>query len=163
MAKPKTMTRTARKIPGRKRMTRKPATRSDVRRKTARAPHAFIVNRLREEDFASGGLRDYVQYRNLGIDKATNGMVLAHVLRFCKPCDPAVVSKRHYHAVDFQMVYVLKGWIKSEFAGQGAHVMRAGDAWIQPSRIGHAVLDYSDDCELLEIVLPADFKTVELD
>jgi len=24
------------------------------------------------------------------------------------------------------------------------------------------VLDYSDDCEMLEIIVPADFKTVEL-
>jgi hypothetical protein len=25
------------------------------------------------------------------------------------------------------------------------------------------VLDYSDDCEVLEIILPADFRTVELE
>jgi len=25
------------------------------------------------------------------------------------------------------------------------------------------VLDYSDDCEVLEIILPADFETVELE
>jgi hypothetical protein len=25
------------------------------------------------------------------------------------------------------------------------------------------VLDYSDDCELLEIIIPADFDTVELE
>ena len=29
--------------------------------------------------------------------------------------------------------------------------------------IKHAVLDYSDDCELLEIIMPADFETVELE
>ena len=60
------------------------------------------------------------------------------------------------------MVYVLKGWIKSEFEGQGAHTFYAGSCWIQPPRIKHAVLGYSDDCELLEIVLPADFETVTL-
>jgi quercetin dioxygenase-like cupin family protein len=90
-------------------------------------------------------------------------MVLAHVLRFVKSCDPKIVSKQHLHDVDFQMVYVLEGWIKSEFAGQGAHVMKAGDAWIQPPRIKHKVLDYSDDCRLLEIVMPAEFETVELE
>jgi uncharacterized RmlC-like cupin family protein len=121
------------------------------------------VSHLRDQDFKGGGLRDYVEYRDLGISKATGGMVVAHVLRFCTPCDPAVVSQRHYHDVDFQMIYVLKGWIKSEFEGHGAHVMNAGDCWIQPPRIRHAVLDYSDDCQLLEIVLPADFKTVELE
>ena len=40
--------------------------------------------------------------------------------------------------------------------------MRAGDAWLQPQGIKHKVLDYSDDAEVLEIILPADFETVEL-
>jgi quercetin dioxygenase-like cupin family protein len=60
------------------------------------------------------------------------------------------------------MVYVLKGWIKTELEGQGEIVMRAGSCWIQPPHIEHVVLDYSDDCEVLEVILPADFKTVEL-
>ena len=41
--------------------------------------------------------------------------------------------------------------------------MRAGSAWIQPPRIEHVVLDYSHDCEVLEVILPADFRTVELE
>ena len=41
--------------------------------------------------------------------------------------------------------------------------MRPGSAWIQPAKIKHKVLDYSDDAEVLEIVLPANFETVELD
>ncbi len=129
----------------------------------ARPKHAFSVSHRRDEDFRSGGLRTYVQYRDLGVARATDGAVVAHVLRFVTPCDPAVVSKNHFHDVDFQMIYVLKGWIKTELEGQGAHVMQAGSAWTQPPRIKHKVLDYSDDCELLEIVLPADFETVELE
>ena len=58
---------------------------------------------------------------------------------------------------------MLKGWIKTAFDGHGAIVMRTGSCWIQPPRIEHKVLDYSDDCEVLEIVLPAEFKTVELE
>ena len=58
---------------------------------------------------------------------------------------------------------IYKGWIKTELYGQGAIVMRAGSAWIQPPRIEHVVLDYSNDCEVLEVILPADFATVELD
>ena len=57
------------------------------------------------------------------------------------------------------MIYVLKGWIKSEFEGEGTHVMKTGSCWLQPPAIKHTVLDYSDDCELLEIVMPADFAT----
>jgi mannose-6-phosphate isomerase-like protein (cupin superfamily) len=127
-----------------------------------RPKQRFIASHLREEDF-KGGLRSYANYRDLGISGATAGMVQAHVIRFVPPCRPEEVSKLHYHDVDFQMVYVLKGWIKAEFDGQGAIVMRTGSCWIQPPRIEHKVLDYSDDCEVLEIVLPADFETVELE
>lgn len=145
------------------------ARRSSARRKPQAKPHKparrkqrFVVSHHREEDFA-GGLRRYAKYRDLGIADATKGMVRAHVIRFVPPCDPMEVSKRHFHDVDFQMIYVLKGWIKTELDGQGAIVMRAGSAWIQPPRIKHVVLDYSDDCEVLEVILPADFKTVELE
>ena len=89
-------------------------------------------------------------------------MLLAHVVRFLPPCRPEVVSKRHYHDVELQMIYVLKGWIKGEYDGEVV-TLREGAAWLQPPRIEHRVLDYSDDCELLEIVVPANFKTVELE
>jgi len=41
--------------------------------------------------------------------------------------------------------------------------MKAGDSWLQPPSIKHKVLNYSDDCEVLEIVMPGNFKTVELE
>ena len=126
-----------------------------------RKPQIFRVSHSNEDDFELG-LRAYAKYRDLGMAKATGGMVQAHVIRFVPPCRPEDVSKLHYHDVEFQMVYVLKGWIKTELDGQGTHVMRPGSAWIQPPKIKHKVLDYSDDCELLEVILPADFETVEL-
>jgi quercetin dioxygenase-like cupin family protein len=126
------------------------------------AAQSFNVSHHREEDF-SVGLRRYAAYRDLGMAKATNGKVQAHVIRFVPPCNPEEVSKLHFHDVELQMIYVLKGWIKTELEGEGAHTMRAGSCWLQPPRIRHKVLDYSDDCEVLEIVLPADFKTVELE
>jgi len=101
-------------------------------------------------------------YHDLGIAPATGGMVQAHVIRMTKPFTAEEVAIPHYHDVDFQMVYVLKGWFRSEFEGQGAHTFHAGSCWIQPPRIKHTVLGYSDDCELLEIVLPAEFETVTL-
>jgi hypothetical protein len=38
--------------------------------------------------------------------------------------------------------------------------MREGSCWIQPPGIRHSVLGWSDDCELLEIILPAAHETV---
>jgi len=128
----------------------------------ARPKQTFNVSHLRAEDFRADGLRTYAQYRDLGMSKATNGLLQAHVIRMVPPCDPKVVSKRHYHDVDVQMIYVLKGWMKGEYDGQVV-TMREGTAWLQPPRIKHTVFDYSDDCELLEIILPAEFDTVELE
>ncbi len=129
--------------------------------KTPPRKQTFVASHHTPDAFEPG-LRRYAQYRDLGIAAATNGLARAHVIKMVPPCDPAEVSKRHYHDVEFQMVYVLKGWIKSEFDGEGAVTMREGSCWLQPPKIKHAVLDYSDDCELLEIILPADFETVEL-
>jgi quercetin dioxygenase-like cupin family protein len=122
----------------------------------------FTISHHREADFVEG-LRNYAKYRDLGIATATGGMVQAHVIRFVPPFEPKEASTPHYHEVDFQMIYVLKGWYKTEFEGEGVHTFEAGSCWIQPPRIKHAVRGYSDDCELLEIVLPAGFGTEELD
>jgi hypothetical protein len=143
---------------------RKPVKRATPAPKTkARPAQSFTVSHSREEDFRGDGLRTYAKYRDLGLSTATHGMVQAHVIRLLPPFRRDEVSKRHYHEVDFQMIYVLKGWIETELEGQGAIVMKEGSCWIQPPRIKHTVLGYSDDCEVLEIVLPADFKTVELE
>ena len=127
----------------------------------ARPKQKFTVSHHREADFRQG-LRAYAKYRDLGIAEATGGMARAHVIRFVPPFRPEEASTPHLHEVDFQMVYVLKGWYKTEFEGEGVHTFEAGSCWIQPSGIKHAVRGYSDDCELLEIVLPADFETVTL-
>jgi quercetin dioxygenase-like cupin family protein len=127
----------------------------------ARKPQRFTVSHHRDEDFDQG-LRAYSAYRDLGIAPATGGLVQAHVIRMTKPFTAEEVAIPHYHDVDFQMVYVLKGWFQSEFEGEGVHTFHAGSCWIQPPGIKHTVRGYSDDCELLEIVLPADFETVTL-
>lgn len=128
----------------------------------ARPKQRIAVSHHREEDFRADGLRTYAKYRDLGIADATHGLAQAHVIRLQGPCNPAEVSKLHYHDVEFQMVYVLKGWVKTYMEGQGETLMKEGSAWTQPPRIRHLIMDYSDDVELLEVILPAEFKTVEL-
>ena len=130
--------------------------------KKARPKQRVAISHHREEDFKADGLRAYASYRDLGIADATHGLARAHVIRLIGPCNPDEVSKLHYHDVEFQMVYVLKGWVKTYMDGHGETLMKEGSAWTQPPRIRHMVLDYSDDVELLEIILPADFRTVEL-
>jgi hypothetical protein len=168
---------TAKKAPAKKTAARVPAVRRPPTRRAravvpaprkvavpptrkAAAQH-FTVSHLNEADFLADGLRSYALYRDLGVAKATGGLCQAHVIRLLSPPTDEV-RKRHLHKVDLQLVYVLKGWVKNEFEGHGEQMMSAGSCWIQPSGIKHTVLDYSPDVELLEIVLPADFKTVEL-
>jgi mannose-6-phosphate isomerase-like protein (cupin superfamily) len=127
-----------------------------------RPKQRIAISHHREEDFKADGLRTYAQYRDLGIAEASHGLAQAHVIRLIGPCNPAEVSKLHFHDVEFQMVYVLKGWIKTYMEGQGETLMKEGSAWTQPPRIKHLIMDYSDDVELLEVILPAEFKTVEL-
>jgi hypothetical protein len=130
--------------------------------KRARPKQRVAISHYRDEDFKADGLRAYARYRDLGIAEASQGLARAHVIRLIGPCNPAEVSKLHFHDVDFQMVYVLKGWVKTYMEGQGETLMKEGSAWTQPPRIKHLIMDYSDDVELLEVILPADFKTVEL-
>ena len=120
-------------------------------------PQTVTVSHLDPADFKAG-LRSYATYRDLGIEKATQGAAVAHVIKFVPPCTDEV-RQWHTHAVDFQMIYVLKGWIETEMEGRKAERMNVGSAWLQPPNIRHRVTNFSDDCEVLEIVLPADFET----
>jgi len=136
--------------------------RSAAPAKSARAKQKVAVSHHRDEDFKADGLRAYAQYRDLGIFDATGGLARAHVIRLMGPCNPEEVSKLHFHDVDFQMVYVLKGWVKTYMEGHGEETYREHSSWTQPPKIKHMILDYSDDVELLEVILPGDFETVEL-
>jgi hypothetical protein len=171
--KKKPIARPAAKTPAqRKSPARKASVKTSARKKikSARAPaprparpkQRVAISHHRDEDFKADGLRAYAHYRDLGIADASGGLARAHVIRLLGPCNPEEVSKLHYHDVEFQMVYVLKGWVKSYIEGVGETMMTAGSAWTQPPRIRHMILDYSDDVELLEVILPADFETVEL-
>jgi mannose-6-phosphate isomerase-like protein (cupin superfamily) len=180
MARQKPKSRTAakaaalKKSPSRKTVVKKAAAKSTARKKLkskaralpaakrARPKQRIAISHHRDEDFKADGLRAYAQYRDLGIVEASGGLARAHVIRLIGPCNPAEVSKLHFHDVDFQMVYVLKGWVKTYMEGQGETLMQQGSAWTQPPRVKHLIMDYSDDVELLEVILPAEFKTVEL-
>jgi quercetin dioxygenase-like cupin family protein len=161
MAKARKKVQARRKSLARKTSARRAVKVKSAAKPKARRPHKFAFSHHREGDFDQG-LRTYAKYRDLGIAPATGGMVQAHVIRMLPPFRPEDVSKPHYHDVEFQMIYVLKGWMTTEFEGEGTHTFHAGSCWIQPPKIKHTVLGYSDDCELLEIILPADFETVEL-
>lgn len=121
----------------------------------------FSVNIARENPFKGSGLRVYREYRDLGISAATDGRLHAHIVRTTRPCPPAG-SGLHYHDLEFQMVFVLKGRSTVRFEDHGEFSFEAGDSWIQPPCIRHDVLYFSDDYEVLEITMPAEYETVQV-
>ena len=120
----------------------------------------FVVTHARDAQFEKG-LRSFFEYRDLGMKAATSGRVTASVIRAAE--GQAFSSQPHFHKTQFQLVYVLKGWIEFEYEGQGVVRLEAGSCVHQPPEIRHRELGHSHDVELLEVVLPADFKTVEVD
>ena len=114
------------------------------------------------------GLREFMEYRDLGIADATNGAFRAHVVRIKKEHrgedQDMHTTGAHQHMCDFQMFYVMKGWIKFIYDGEGgAKTFNAGDCVLQPAEIVHNELSCSDDLELIEIYSPAVHETRGVD
>jgi len=120
-----------------------------------------IVNHLGPDSFKPDGLRPFFEYRPLGLDKLTAGKVGAHVIR-AKPGKHAD-APRHTHSLEFQFVYVLKGWAIFAYEGHGRHKLVAGSTVYQPPGIKHQEIDHSEDFEVLEITMPAEFETATVE
>jgi quercetin dioxygenase-like cupin family protein len=120
----------------------------------------FVASHAADAVFERG-LRSFYEYRDLGIQQATQGRVDAHVIRAAAGTEFS--SQPHIHTTQFQLVYVLKGWIEFEYEGQGVVRLEAGSCVHQPPEIRHRELGHSEDIEMLEIVLPAGFATEEVD
>ena len=117
----------------------------------------FTVSHADESDFTHDGLRAFFEYRDLGIKEATAGQFNAHVIR-ARPGEKTL-GEWHRHDLDFQMVYVLRGWVRFEYEGIGEVLLRPGSCVHQPAGIQHREIEHSDDLEMLEITSPAEFKT----
>ena len=105
------------------------------------------------------GLRKIFQYRDLGIEAATNGAYTAHIIRMSGDTNPDGVNKWHVHHCDFQFILVLNGWAEFEYEDEGVHCIEKGDVINQRPGIRHREIRCSNDFEVLEIVSPADFQT----
>jgi quercetin dioxygenase-like cupin family protein len=130
------------------------------KRPATKRPNLFSHVRPNDTAFKSEGLRSFFEYRDLGIVSATGGKVIAHIVRAALP--PAEGTGWHVHEADFQIVYMLKGWAKFMYEDKETLVAE-GDVVHQRPGIRHFLFDYSPDMEYLEIVGPADFKSIGVD
>lgn len=117
---------------------------------------ATLVKHADDAGFESG-LRAFFAYRDLGVAAASGGRIGAHVIRAVPGEGPK--PEWHTHTLDFQMVYVLRGWVEFEYEDIGAVRLEPGASVYQPPGIRHREVAHSDDLELLEITSPAEFET----
>jgi mannose-6-phosphate isomerase-like protein (cupin superfamily) len=112
--------------------------------------------------FSREGLRADVEYRDLGLAKSTGGRIGAKHIRAIAPlCAP---TGWHWHDMSAHFVYVLKGSLTFRFAGvPGEVVVTAGSGLAQPAGVPHNVVARSDDLEVVEINVPAEYGTWDLD
>ena len=122
-----------------------------------------FVHNLASEAEWTPGLREIFEYRDLGINGGTKGDYVAHIVKANGKEQSDKVQQWHIHECTFQFVYVLNGWAKFEYAGQGVHKISKGDTILQTPMIPHREIECSEDFEVLEIVSPADFKTKIVD
>jgi len=112
-----------------------------------------------DTSWRSDGLRDFFLYKDLGVAEATNGAVIAHLVK--ANMAPEKGTGWHRHEADFQIVIMTKGWARFMYEDKST-LVQAGDVVHQRPGITHYLFDYSPDMEYLEIVSPADFKTIDV-
>ena len=83
-------------------------------------------------DHFERGLRAFFEYRDLGIKGASTGKVGAHVIRAVPGAHAN--GEWHLHELDFQMFYVLKGWVEFEYEDIGHVRLEAGSTVMQIAR-----------------------------
>jgi quercetin dioxygenase-like cupin family protein/catechol 2,3-dioxygenase-like lactoylglutathione lyase family enzyme len=98
---------------------------------------------------------DGFEARDTGIGAATAGMASVQVARPVGRSHGQVTS----HTSDILFTFVLAGSMTLHGEGQGAHALSEGDAYVIPPHLKTAVTDCSEDLQLLEVSLPADFET----
>lgn len=94
------------------------------------------------------------EYRESGVAAATKGLAGVRVARPVAD-RPAAPPDRVSHDTEFAMLVVLRGEVGFEADGRPATTLRDGSAVAVPGGTGYRLVDPTDDCELLDVTLPA--------
>ncbi|MGB2752684.1 MAG: cupin domain-containing protein [Pyrinomonadaceae bacterium] len=98
-----------------------------------------------------------MEYRDLIPDRMDGKVIASHIRLATGGEVPDYV---HYHKIDLQMIYCLKGRIKVVYEDQGEPFwLEPGDCVLQPPEIRHRVLECEANSEVIEITMPAEHET----
>ena len=95
------------------------------------------------------------EMRRTGIGEATRGLAGVRIARR----DPGAPMAPTRHDADIVFAFVRAGSLGARVGGGAIEPLAAGDAFALPRGRRVALLDATDDLEMLEVTLPADFTT----
>jgi quercetin dioxygenase-like cupin family protein len=94
------------------------------------------------------------EFRDTGIGEATEGLAGARVARPIAPPVPQWIV----HDTEFSQLVVLAGMVTIELEGGPTERLGDADSIAIPGGTRYRLVDPSDDCELLDVTLPATFE-----
>ena len=149
----------AKKTAAKKAGAKKPVSRKVVKPRVRKFD--LVIDKAKGAKWIKEDIRPQFEYRHFGVEEATGRQYGSHVIRVAKGARPPV--RHHVHPdCEFLLVYVLKGWVKFWYDGEGEVRLNVGDVHLLPAGISHAVTGWSKDLEMLETTNPADYRSVEL-
>ena len=95
-------------------------------------------------------------FRETGINRATNGLASVHVAVFT---DAGAKPQKSRHDADILFTFVLEGGLELTAEDQEPHLLKAGDAFVIPPGMIYNLSNVIEKTELLEVVLPGNFIT----
>lgn len=123
-----------------------------------RIAERFDYTPFRAADFLQRGQRTFLQYRDLGLRRATGGLMRADHIRAVAMHEGG--TGWHCHDLDFQFAFVLKGYVKFVTEDGALVHLQAGDCAHLPAFFRHDELEFAPDFEVVEITAPADVRTI---
>ncbi|MFT3745294.1 MAG: hypothetical protein QM785_13500 [Pyrinomonadaceae bacterium] len=98
-----------------------------------------------------------MEYRDL-IPGRLGGKVIASHIRL--PFGGEVPDSVHYHKIEFQVIYCVRGRIQVVYEDQGPPFwLETGDCVLQPPEIRHRVIYSEPGAEVIEVSSPAEHET----
>lgn len=120
------------------------------------------LSRAADARWERKGLRGFLDYRDLGAAQITQGRFGATIARAYAAHRAGADAPPHTHTLGFHLIFVLKGWLRTEFEGIGEVILHAGDCISYEGEVVQAHTEYSADYEVLQVTMPADFPTTTL-
>ncbi len=114
----------------------------------------FVFDKVAEATWKPWRIPGF-EARDTGIGEATQGIAGVQVARPVQGETAPPTS----HNTDILFTFVMEGAMTLQVDGEDPYAIAAGDAFVLPPYLKTAYRDCSEDCELLEVTLPAVFET----